>query len=69
MIHVIPIDDIREHEDYDCWCDPLVNWLGEDGVPYINGALVTHNSADGREKLEEQGIKTGKQWGVFECTL
>jgi hypothetical protein len=66
MIQVIPIDDIREHEGYDCWCKPLVNWLDEDAAPFSDGPLVTHNSADGREKLEEQGIKTGKQWGVFE---
>ncbi len=44
-IHVVPIDDLREHiEDNDrCWCRPRV----ED-----DGMVIVHNSMDGREKYE-----------------
>lgn len=40
--HVIPLDDLREHDcNEDCWCRPI-----EDEGVYI------HNSMDGREKFE-----------------
>lgn len=43
LVDVIPVDDLREH-DYGggCWCNPLDD----------EGSWV-HNSADGREKVEE----------------
>lgn len=42
-IHIVPIDDLREHEDsIECWCQPDEV---EDGV-------IVHNSLDGREKYE-----------------
>ncbi|MDO8533521.1 MAG: hypothetical protein Q7S17_02105 [Xanthobacteraceae bacterium] len=47
--HVVPVDDIREHDDHlcrgKCWCRPEII---EDGINYI----VVHNSADGREAYE-----------------
>ena len=49
MIHVHPIDDIKEHDISDtgntCSCNPSV--LLEDGE-----MIVIHNSFDGREGLE-----------------
>lgn len=45
-IHVIPIDDLIEHEETeDCVCGPEVEF-----VP--GGAVIGHHSLDGRE-LEE----------------
>ncbi len=46
-VHVIPIDDLREHDPSDCWCDPIVN---EDGV-------VVHNALDRRELYERGELK------------
>jgi hypothetical protein len=45
MLHVMPVNDLREHEmATTCWCLPRVEWHEE--------ALVIHNSADGRELTE-----------------
>jgi hypothetical protein len=42
MIHVLPVNDLREHvETVDCWCGPSV----DDGV-------CVHNAMDEREKFE-----------------
>ena len=44
--HVTPIGDLREHEfTMTCWCHPEVD--DEFCIP-----ILTHNSADGREKFE-----------------
>lgn len=44
--HVVPIDDLRDHEpDKACWCRPTLN-EEEDGDVYI------HHSLDGRELYE-----------------
>lgn len=41
--HVVPIDDLRDHETVGpCWCRPFEN---ADGV-------MVHNSMDGREFFE-----------------
>lgn len=40
--HVVPIDDLREHESDGCWCRPEDD---EDG-------FTVHNSMDGREAFE-----------------
>jgi hypothetical protein len=46
-IHVVPLNDIREHEDSgDCWCKPRL----EDGV-------WIHYSMDGRELLEDLSLQ------------
>ncbi len=44
-VHVLPIEDMREHEVSKCWCNPR----DDDGV-------IVHNSQDGRE-LYEGGIR------------
>ncbi len=44
--HVLPIDDLVEHEQIrQCWCRPQV----------VDDLLVVHNSADGREYFEPDG--------------
>ena len=44
-IHVIPINDLREHDaTQECWCKPI-----EDSEC---DAVWIHNSMDGREKFE-----------------
>ena len=44
-LHVIPIGDLREHEDSDtCWCRPR----RDDEEP----SVVIHNSMDQRETYE-----------------
>jgi len=51
-IHVVPIDDLREHDEMGttCWCAPRV--YEEDG-----NTLVVHNSMDGRELIEQHGLQ------------
>lgn len=41
MQHVVPVDDLREHEPVSCWCSPTE----DDGV-------VLHHALDEREKFE-----------------
>lgn len=46
IIHVLPIDDLREHAWHDeCWCRP--RWDEEEPT-----ALLIHNSMDRREEYE-----------------
>jgi len=53
-IHVTPLNDLREHfDDMHCWCLPSV--LVENGTK-----IFVHNSADGREILEDLNLKTGE---------
>lgn len=42
VLHVVPINDLREHEPSDCWCHPRVEQ--ENGVD-----IAVHNSMDRRE--------------------
>ena len=50
-VHVIPLNDLREHDDSQwCWCMPKVE-IQDDGR-----AVVIHNSADGRELVERHGV-------------
>jgi hypothetical protein len=44
-IHVMPVDDIREHTFEDCPCAPYI--IGEGAV-----LIYVHNSYDGREYVE-----------------
>jgi hypothetical protein len=41
--HIVPEDDLKEHECEDCPCNPVVN----------EGGAVVHNSFDNREATEE----------------
>ena len=44
MIHVVPINDLREHDtECACWCNPTV----------VDEAVVVHNSMDERETYEK----------------
>lgn len=62
MIHVIPINDDRGHEQsLDCWCKPVRR---REAGQFV----MVHNSADGREWVEREigeGVGQDKQWGVF----
>ncbi len=53
MWHVYPVDDWYEHqidEDYECPCDPTVEWIDpQTELPYEDGPLVIHNAFDGRQ--------------------
>lgn len=45
-VHVLPVDDLREHEETaECWCSPRLEYAGV-------GEVVIHNSMDGRELYE-----------------
>ena len=49
--HVMPVNDLIEHDFEDCPCGPKVEPVPrEDGSV---GWLITHNSLDGREFNEE----------------
>lgn len=51
-VHVLPVDDLIEHDDVGdgCACGPTVEAVfREDGS---NGWLITHHSLDGREASE-----------------
>lgn len=51
ILHVYPLEDLREHntDSKKCWCNPkLENCEGS--------IIVTHNSLDGREFVEEHGV-------------
>lgn len=44
-VHVIPVDDLQDHMDEDCPCNPVCDLT-------LAGAWM-HNSFDGREAFEE----------------
>ncbi|MCA3152070.1 MAG: hypothetical protein ING77_12920 [Rhodocyclaceae bacterium] len=49
-LHVVPLDDLREHElDGACWCKPV-----ED---VEHPGLWTHHALDGRENYEEGRLR------------
>lgn len=53
VIHVIPVDDLIDHEtdpDTECVCGPEVEPVERDDGSM--GWLVKHHSLDGREKHE-----------------
>jgi hypothetical protein len=46
LVHVVPLDDLREHEcSSACWCQPI-EYDEEPGI-------WVHNALDGRENYEE----------------
>lgn len=51
-VHVLPIDDLRDHEDKgsNCWCNPKIDLENK-------LQIVIHNSMDGREILENIDLK------------
>lgn len=48
MVHVYPIDDMKEHklDGMDCECDPNVI------IEQNSDIIIVHNSFDGREGIE-----------------
>ena len=52
-IHVVPINDLKEHIQIglECWCHPkmIIEDLGD-------LRIIVHASADGRELIEEHGV-------------
>ncbi len=68
MVSVVPLHDSRRHRrSTECWCQPTVEWTDEStALPYANGPLVIHNSADGRELRERRGEATGKRWATYQ---
>ena len=42
QVHVVPLEDLREHVLRNCWCSPTID---EDSI-------VIHNALDEREKFE-----------------
>jgi hypothetical protein len=69
MVNVVPRNDEREHQhDADCWCQPRVEWLDDDGQVYPNGPLIVHNAEDGREFVEKtigEMLSPEKDWAIF----
>lgn len=69
MTHVIPENDLREHDtSTQCWCRPRVEWQGPNGEHYAT-AVVIHNSADCREAVERaigESVDESKKWIVVE---
>lgn len=54
-VHVLPINDLREHEETrDCWCKPRVEFA--DNVSDLETRVIVHNSLDGRELVEAHGL-------------
>lgn len=49
-IHVVPLDDLRDHESTECWCHPAHE--EEDGTP-----IVVHRAMDERERYERGELK------------
>jgi hypothetical protein len=56
MIHIIPINDEREHDELtSCWCEPKL-------ITDEPEMIVVHRAADGRELVEEaEAIKEAAQ--------
>lgn len=51
--HVLPSDDIIEHEvSHECVCGPLIDTGEDENGPYPDGPVIVHHSLDGREFKE-----------------
>ena len=53
VVHVTPVDDLVEHEEFggalcDCPCGPDVEFVDGGGI------IVVHHSLDGRELQEQE---------------
>ena len=53
-VHVLPVDDLIEHEaqDDECPCGPTVEFVPREDDDQEDGWLITHHSLDGRELAE-----------------
>ncbi len=60
-LHVIPVDDLIDHDTSDCPCGPTVEPVMRDDGSC--GWLYRHSSLDGREAEERAtGHGTGRDW-------
>jgi hypothetical protein len=50
-VHLVPLDDLRTHDEECCWCRPRDETLSDGSV------LTIHNSLDGREAYERGELK------------
>ena len=50
LADISPVDDLKEHQDNNCWCEPELK-IVEGGI------LQIHNSADKREKYEKGHLR------------
>lgn len=59
QVQVYPVNDSRPHnvDTRDCWCLPEIEIAKNE---YAECAMVTHNSADGRE-IRERAEKAAEQ--------
>lgn len=49
-LHVVPLNDLRDHDDKpECWCQPVECFDGD-------GCIWVHNSMDRREHTIEKGV-------------
>lgn len=56
-VHVLPIGDLREHEESrDCWCEPVLKPVVDEMGNRYKQVVVSHNSMDGRELVENYGL-------------
>lgn len=62
-VHVLPINDLREHAEHTtCWCKPVLDMHrmpggrgpGKSGRPVL---VVIHHALDGRELVEQLGLQ------------
>jgi len=55
MFHILPIDDLKPHEEEgtQCPCSPRVFFNDPDTGEAFAEAIVVHRSFDGRELVEE----------------
>lgn len=51
-VHVLPVNDLIEHEDNDCPCGPTTEAVFRDDGS--NEWIIIHHSLDGREAHEDQ---------------
>lgn len=49
--HVLPLNDLREHDEHrGCWCEPDATQEPDADV------VVVHHALDGRELVEVHGV-------------
>jgi hypothetical protein len=65
-VHVVPINDLVDHEDSDeCVCGPRVDIvISEHGGS--DGYVVVHNSLDGRERYETDAPARRRWWNPID---
>jgi len=59
LIHIVPIDDLRPHDDSGCacWCQPRIQVVDSETGDRLQFPIVIHQAADGRELVEQHGLQ------------